>query len=386
MSQYNDNNNSASGNNYEHEKGFFMIRNASSFQFKEIFYVCLLTIIKGLCYTILCTSNNCCGNHVGWEILPILVLYYDHILTLWISKLWKNIPSVKVKFYNTFLDSTCVCTDIVGGILAFKKINLETSCSHLYCYIIFLLWLFTGGIHCILDLQVSHSMNHIFHCIVFICVMSLTFSLKTDSLSNDIVLQVNKSSETFTLVAESGTNFAYYIRTLIFLIVVISDSVCFKPLHQRDIERIYAIRYGFILMCPSRLLLYVVIATLLFVGFAVYKKDVQSQWCDKEKTDEGSEDEKNDCNDPKVKGGHSMFFANQNHADHLFIDISKKEEVTGKKQVQKTKVYTANTDCKKGGNATNITRKNGNENGINYESLDVNEAFRLAQQLQQQSH
>jgi len=347
----------------ESEKGLFSIRNASSFYVKEIFYVCLLTIMKGLCYTILCTSN-CCGISVGWEILPILALYYDHIITLWVSKLWKNIPRVKAKFYNTFLDSTCVCTDIVAGILAFKKMNLEVSCNSAYCYMVFFVWLLAGGIHCIFDFQVP---NHIFHAIVFVCVMSLSFFSK-GSVSHDVIVLVNKSSEAAAYIPENGTNFAYYIRTLIFLIVVISDSVCCKPVHQKEIERIYAIRYGLILLCPSKLLLYVVIATLIFIGFAVYKKDYQNYFVDKEK---GEDD---DCTENKNSEKSESMECTRD-AKQIHIDISNNVD----KQKMKTKFRAI--DTKKG----TINRKNANENGINYESLDVNEAFLLAQKLQLQN-
>lgn len=358
-------------NGVEDEKNSSIVRNASSFHFKEIFYVSLFTIIKGLCYTMLCTSS-CCGYSVSWEVLPVLVLYYDHIITLSLSKFGKNIPNVRSKFHNTFMDSTCICTDIVGGILAFKKINLEYTCNDFYCYFVFLVWLLGGGIHCMLNVQIPYTSNNVFHGLVFVSIMSLTFLSKNNNISKDSSGEIylwNKTTDVVTLTGgDPGTNFAYYIRTLIFLIVVISDSMCCKPSHQREIERIYAVRYGFILMCPSKLLFFVVIASLLFVGFAVHKKDIENQRCEKEKTDEDmgkrTESKENPINQ-----------LNSHDTDHCFVDVAyTKEEVIGKKQRLKKEMGIPNNT---------ICRKNTMENSINYESLDVNEAFQLAQKLQQ---
>jgi hypothetical protein len=175
----------------------------------ESYVPAAITFAKGLLYTCaLCMLWRLNVNNIQWA--QLIMLYYDHLL-------W---PS------GTFIDSTSLCTDVVGGTL-FMILFVGGTTPLVWGGVIG--WAVLGAGHVVMPFVINHMLVH-----MAVPVAALTC----------VLLSPPQPSAPPLLL------WPYMLRSALFLLLSIIDSYALRPPTQRERDRVCLMRYGATLFAP----------------------------------------------------------------------------------------------------------------------------------------
>jgi hypothetical protein len=329
--------------------------------------------------------------------LPLVILYYDHIIfrTNCINNNGKS--SV---LYN-FIDCTSISTDIIAGTVAahFTSSTTTTNYASLWCWFICLIWVFHGSGHIFnVNEFIPKSLGHLATaCLVL--SMFLFWDVDEDVMNNNN----NNAISAFSGIAKNNNNnnnfhrtptqystnnnnnnssstlnnniirlsppssllasvdlFPYYVRTISYLSLVIVDIYTLRPPLQRERDRIGMLRYGAVLFAPTTTM--ILACAFVLLGVLTIKIYIE-YFSKKESTLANHIGENNNNNTNNNNNSASLLFYEKNHA------LSKINAGHGS--------IAANNNVNSGllfgnYNNNNNNNNNGGENGGNNNSNDNN--------------
>lgn len=224
---------------------------------KGMLYTSLCILTHHYCYYGIPTQNNDSADIPLIRALPIVFLYYDHLI-------WSG----HYYYYHrsSFVDCTALSTDVVAGTIAAQFSNLDYTCQSIWCWIIPILWVMHGAGHIFTENHFMHkSLGHVATGL-FILLM-LLFSGNHRHHENHVVVVVWSLTDVFP----------YYARAASYLSLVIIDAYTLRPPLQREKDRIGLLRYGAVLFAPTTFL--ILICGLILLG-VLFTKIYLEFWAD----------------------------------------------------------------------------------------------------------
>jgi hypothetical protein len=222
--------------------------------------------VKGIAYTSLCLLVQYGNIEVGFDgagkllmlrALPLVILYYDHIIYSYIMTA------------NTYVDSTAVATDVIAGTIAAQFAHLDYSCTSAWCWLIPLIWAALGACHVYNgDWYIPRGGNHIITacCVLFMFLFSKGIphhptSHHHTNMTTDPLISGGTAGQTTSIMP-------YYARAASYLSLVVIDAYMIRPPLQREKDRVGLIRYGALLFAP---IIPLVACMLILAGVQVAK-------------------------------------------------------------------------------------------------------------------
>lgn len=212
------------------------------------------------------------------KIIPIILLYYDHIFTSLLcikynSSLFKK--KIKKEYsshqYILFpIDSTCIACDVVGGTLLCKIINVDDISTNEYFFMFLLhVWLILGLISFYTEFKyLSLEGNHI---LVLLLIFMLVISKPLNHTQEKFNIFKHEISNTTVIEHSYDFEFPYSLfRAICYTILVVSDIIFFKKNCHRELDRYTTSRYGCILLWPFKIFPWVLFIWLVNIIVHVY--------------------------------------------------------------------------------------------------------------------
>jgi len=230
-----------------------------------------------------------------FAILPFLLLYYDRV------NLKSHLSSYHFQILGlsqhnslglSFIDSSALSLDIVASTYAtqWQFVNLDSISTA--AFFVSLLWCFVGSLHILLlhpaplldmdNLNGKNIQSIIKHpatsqIVVIICILGLVLSTYTFP-SQKYALKDNQegyyahsSFEDLSIIDLSSL--PLFLRSICYLSICILDAYFLRNPGQREKDRIYMFRYGFILFAPffDGTLMILICCTLGIVCFKIHQ-------------------------------------------------------------------------------------------------------------------
>lgn len=249
------NNNESENNNYMRTP-----RARPDLRLAESYIPGAVAWIKGIGYTSLCLLVQYGNIEVGYDgvgkllmlrALPLVILYYDHII-------YSSIMTT-----NPYVDGTAVATDVIAGTIAAQFAHLDYSCTSVWCWLIPLIWAGLGACHIYNgDWFIPRGLNHTITacCVLFMFLFSKGIPHHHHSSNSTISTTIGGA------VATSIT--PYYARAASYLSLVIIDAYMIRPPLQREKDRVGLLRYGALLFAP---IIPLIACVLILTGVQVTK-------------------------------------------------------------------------------------------------------------------
>jgi len=376
----------------------------------------VIALVKGLCYTSLCVFGHYDDNGHGnlMKALPLVILYYDHII---FRTTCINNNSKSSILYN-FIDCTSISTDIIAGTVAAHFTSFTTTTTNyasLWCWFICLIWVFHGSGHIFnVNEFIPKSLSHLATaCLVL--SMFLFWDVDEDVISNNN----NNALLPFSGIAKNNNNnfnrpptnnnnstslniirlsqpssflasvdlFPYYARSISYLSLVIVDIYTLRPPLQRERDRIGMLRYGAVLFAPTTTM----ILACAFCLLGVLTIKIYIEYFSKESAANNNIGENNN-NTNNNNNSASLLFYEKNHA--LSKINAGHGSITANNSVNNSGLFgnnysnnNNNNGGENGGNNNNSNDNNNNNVKVNVfqqqpkttiDAMDAQEAFRLA--------
>lgn len=233
--------------------------------------------VKGMLYTTFCLSIQYTekdefyqdihhNTFLTLKVLPLLALYYDHLVTNAISN-----NSVSLMF----IDSSSFAVDVVAATIATQLCHLDVACSGMFCVSVVFIWCMMGvfhvhyfvhttfnhhynvPLHGNTHLQIKTFAGHFLVCLFILCIFMFHDRLDSNKGYYGNNFNINNTSlPSFNSLKPMKTKFyfTYLTRSTAYLFFVTIDSYMFRLPTQRDRDRICTFRYGSILFSPASIM------------------------------------------------------------------------------------------------------------------------------------
>lgn len=380
----------------------FNASNKVDFTLVESYVPGIIAWIKGLIYACICllaqygNDSIDSGGALISRRIPIILLYYDHIIQKHIMKSFRIECFEVVKGLG--IDSTALAADIVATSIGAQLANIDNECAaSYYCLSIPVLWAICGIIHvCWIGYNQIHSMLWMHSIPIAMIFLIFGNSLQYHDMGS--LLEIHSGNNSYVKKKELETNafdraaevyiLPFLARPILYQTLCIIDSYMLKPAYHKEKDRIFLIRYGAILFTPWNLLWLVICMCFTFQLHMVYKDMANAT---EEEQDNKSKEEEN----RKEGKSKNIFQAKEAFPSGISLRHSKIEHSGNPMMLQlnplqhQPAALPLHLMAPKVQNPCNSTALSSGEVSIskdsestlhqpNFEGMDVNEVFRLA--------
>lgn len=222
-----------------------VIRCKPDLRLAESYVPAALLIFKGLFYTFMVPIIACVEEYWGLIVVAffLMLLYVDHIYFV--------IPTV------VFIDTTAVSLDVVMSTLCMLLLGAFPGQSYPWaCIAVLSIWGCCGGVYILTMIGTKKNtlrpagykcMAHIiaFLSLLLFILMWMVEEGPSQHTSQNITSSL--SGQGCKIANKMIHPFHYFLRNLLYIILILVDSYSFRPLFQQENERIFFCKYGAIL-------------------------------------------------------------------------------------------------------------------------------------------
>jgi hypothetical protein len=235
----------------------------------ESYIPAMMTVSKGILYTgLLCWIHKWTrgmGMMSVWAtMVPIVMLYYDHLL--WWSA-------------STFIDSTSLCTDLVASTLVMQGGRLDDMGQE--CWFGLGVWVVGGAVHIMYASEVWKNVPNA-HAVTMAtwlalpagCLLTMLKMVwkqgKWQEASNRMLMSNASAIPGEGAMEDLASPWLFLCRSIAYLLLVMVDVYTLRPPTQREKDRVSMLRYGVVLFCPMKQLLVCMVALSVAQGTKVF--------------------------------------------------------------------------------------------------------------------
>jgi len=309
----------------------------------------VFTMVKGMFYTCLCVLVQY-GTHMHYSqvltlrLLPILCIYYDHLV----------MDRFHSKALTWFIDNTSLSLDVLIGTLASQISHIDISCTSYLCCAIIIAWCFLGSVFMHIPENIlSYNMGHPIVCICILCTVLVS---EHYNMHHAIPNLNSTSMRIYEHGMHAHTDYVLpcLIRSFMYLSFSIVDAYTIRTPFQREKDRICMLKYGSILFSSMSVVWLTGCIIFLSMGYRLFNITPSAP----------KPNTQHDCEEsPNINENKQQLKVHSNHLLHANFQLKTSSVPIPKRP--------SNVDA-------NTTLPNTISGDTNLDTLDVNEAFRLA--------